>query len=137
MTLVSQLHLMRLAGPDRNRYEPIGKDEWRSAIESTSGVRIVQGGERAPNLKTGTSASLWRQLPCDAEVAVIGAESDDPAWVPLFSWQDSGSAIINRVCDPTDPTDPRTIALFALATTLGACVADDKGEVLDAPVEVP
>jgi hypothetical protein len=132
MTLVSQLHLMRLGGPDRNRYEPISKAEWRAAVEATSGVRITQGGERAPNLKTGTVASLWRQLPCDAEVALLGA-GGDPTWVPLFSWQDSGSAIINRVFDPTDSSDPITVALFTLAEALDASIADDAGEVLTPP----
>ena len=130
--MVSQLHLMRLGGPENNRYEPISKDEWRAAVEATDGVRLVQGGALAPNLKTGTSTALWKQIPCDAEVAVIGT-GDEPTWLPLFSWQDSGSAIINRVFEPTDPSDPRTVALFALADALGACVADDKGQLLKAP----
>ena len=132
MSMVSQLHLMRLGGPDNNRYEPISKDEWRAAVEATDGVRLVQGGARAPNLKTGTSAALWKQIPCDAEVAVIGT-GDAPTWVPMFSWQDSGSAIINRVFDPADTGDPRTVALFALADALSARIADDRGQVLDAP----
>ncbi len=130
MALVSQLHLMRLGGPDRDRYESISKDEWRAAVEATPGVRLAGSGERAPNLKTGTAAPLWKQIPCDAEVAVIST-GEEPTWTPVFSWQDSGSLIINRVFDPTDPDDPRTAALFALAETLQACVTDDKGQVLD------
>ena len=132
MPLVSQLHLMRLGGPDRKRYEPIAKDEWIAAVEATQGVRLMQGGERAPNLKTGTAAPLWKQLPCDAEVAVIGA-GDTPTWVPVFSWQDSGSLVINRVFDPADRSDPRTQALFALAEALEACVADERGQLIQAP----
>lgn len=132
MSLVPQLHLMRLGGPENNRYEAIAKDEWRHAVEQTKGVRLVRGGALAPNLKTGTATNLYKQIPCDAEVAVIGS-GDEPTWIPLFSWQDSGSAIINLVFDPTDPDDPRTVALFALADALGAKVADDKGTLLVAP----
>ena len=132
MSMVSQLHLMRLGGPQNNRYEPISKEEWRSAVEATEGIRIAQGGAVAPNLKTGTATALWKQIPCDAEIAVIGT-GDEPTWIPLFSWQDSGSAIINRVFDPSDPKDPRTRALFALASALSACVTDERGEVLQAP----
>jgi hypothetical protein len=129
MALVSQLHLMRLVD---SRYEPIDKGAWREAIEATPGVRLVQGGEMAPNLRTGGSASLWQQIPCDAEVAVL-ATGDEPTWLPLFSWQDSGSAIVNRVFDPTDGEDPRTQALFAVAEALGASVTDDTGQVLTLP----
>ena len=132
MAMVSQLHLMRLGGPDNNRYEPISKDEWRAAVEATDGVRLVQGGARAPNLKTGTATALWKQIPCDAEVAVIGT-GEGPTWIPLFSWQDSGSAIINRVFDTSDPEDPRTAALFALAQALHASVADESGALLTPP----
>jgi len=131
MDLVGQLFVMRL-GPERNRYEPIAKDAWCAAIEATDGVRLVSGGERAPNLRTGGATSLWKQIPCDAEVAVIGTDGE-PTWIPLFSWQDSGSALINRVFDPTDPEDPRTQALFAVAKALDACVTDDQGQVLDPP----
>ena len=129
MSLVSQLHLMRLVD---QRYVPIDKGEWRAAIEATQGVRLVDGGELAPNLKTGGSTSLWKQIPADAEVAVIGT-GDAPTWIPLFSWQDSGSAIINRVFDPTDAEDPRTQALFAVAKALGASVTDESGAILSAP----
>jgi len=132
VSMVSQLHLMRLGGPQKNRFEPISKEEWRSAVDATDGIRLAQGGAVAPNLKTGTASALWKQIPCDAEVAVIGG-GDEPTWIPLFSWQDSGSAIINRVFDPSDPEDPRTAALFALAEALDASVADDKGQLLQAP----
>jgi len=132
MDLVTQLFLMRLEGPNRDRYEPIDKDAWRDAVEATSGVRITEGDERAPNLKTGGTTNLWKQIPCDAEVAVIGT-GDAPTWIPLFSWQDSGSVVINRVFDPTDAQDPRTIALFAVAEAVGACVTDERGQVLDPP----
>lgn len=132
MDLVSQLYLMRLGGPNGDRYEPIEQDAWRAAVQATPGIRIVDGGVRAPNLKTGEAAALWRQIPCDVEVAVIGT-GDEPSWIPVFSWQDSGSATINRVFDPTDPGDPRTQALFALAEALSALVTDDRGQVLKPP----
>ena len=132
MDLVSQLFLMCLGGPNQDRYEPIDKDTWRAAIEATPGLRIVDGGERAPNLKTGGTASLWMQLSCDAEIAVIGP-GDEPTWVPLFSWQDSGSVVINRVFDPSDADDPRTVALFAVAEAVSARVTDEKGQVLAPP----
>lgn len=132
MDLVSQLFVIRLGGPTRSQYEPIDKDAWRAAIEATDGVRIVSGGRLAPNLRTGEAKALWKQIPCDAEVAVIGA-GDEPTWIPLFSWQESGSAIVNRVFDPTDGADPRTRALFAVARALDACVTDGQGKVLDPP----
>ena len=132
MELVAQLFLMRLGGPNRDRYEPIDKDAWRAAIEATPGVRIAEGTERAPNLKTGGATGLWKQIPCDAEIAVIGG-GDAPTWVPLFSWQDSGSVVINRVFDPEDGADPRTVALFAVAEAIGAFVTDERGQVLDPP----
>ena len=134
MSLIPQLHLIRLGGPDNTRYEPISREEWRQAIEDTQGVRLVQGGALAPNLKTGTATNLWKQIPCDAEVAVIGT-GGTPTWIPLFSWQDSGSAVINQVFDPSDPEDPRTAALFAVAQAVGARVADDKGALLEPPLE--
>ncbi len=132
MELIGQLHLLRLGDPEAQRFEPITEAEWCHALDTTAGVRQITSGDLAPNLRTGGAVQLWKQGTRDAEVAVIGP-GDEPTWIPVFSWQASGSVVINRVFDSSDATDPRTQALFTLAATLSASVVDDRGETLSPP----
>ena len=129
MTRAPQVHILRLVGPDGDRFEPIAEDAWLAALAATDGVRPSPTGLAVPNPITGRPEPLWQARHRDGDVD-MGPEG---GWTPVLAWKPSGSISMTLDFDLTDASDPRTWALFELAARLGAAVVGDAGEPLQPP----
>ncbi len=111
-----ELHLEREASPQG----PLTRAEWESAVSSTAGVRLIEGGSTVP-LPDGRRVPVPAK-PGDAEVWL------DDAWTATFWWHD-GRVTFNAVPGIEDPDHPTHRIAAELARKLGATLSGDDGEV--------
>lgn len=111
---------------DRSDEIPIALSEWQAAVASTDGVRIFKAAANAGiNPKTGEVLSIRAG---DGDVEVYFPDSGE--WVAVFRWY-GASAVFSPRGDVIDPTHPTWKAAVLLATTLGARIRGDDGEIYD------
>jgi len=113
------LHIERHGG------QPIAFTEWRTAVDSTDGVRLFAAAAHTiTNPKTGEVISMGAR-DGDAEVLFPGGE-----WHSVFRWRGEAAAFTARF-DPTETSHPVWRAAVGLATRLGAVIRGDEGELYD------
>jgi hypothetical protein len=104
---------------------PIALSDWRAAVEATEGVRLFAAAAHTiTNPKTGEVISIGAREG-DTEVLFPDCE-----WVSVFRWRGE-SAVFAARFDPTETSHPAWRAAVALATSLGAVIRGDEGEVYD------
>ncbi|MCA9046056.1 MAG: hypothetical protein KDA69_17135 [Planctomycetaceae bacterium] len=112
------LHIERVEEP------PIELAEWRSAVNSTTGVRLV--GERVHRLAGAEGAAIE----IDARVGdaeVLFSEGD---WGSVFCWRGGSASFDGRYHSPDAPSAVWNIAT-QLAKRLNAVIRGDEGEKYD------
>lgn len=108
-------------------------EEWIEAVKKQEGVKLIEGGSKITNPKTGEVISIPGR---PGDVAVLfhskgffgfGSESE---WHPCISFF-GGRASFKAPIDMQSPNDPLRAAVSELAKTLGAKVVGDEGEVFE------
>lgn len=111
---------------ERSETNPIALSEWREAIEATEGVRLCAQADRVVvNPRTGETLRV-RGNDGDAEAF----DPDSGEWEPVFKWRGE-SATFSLRFDTSETQHPIWKAAVSLATSLGAVICGDEGEVYD------
>jgi len=100
-------------------------DEWKEAVASSEGVRLLSQDHSITNSETGEIISLPRRHG-DAEVFF----PDQQVWRSAFRWA-NGRASFRANFSPGDLSNPIWRAAVGLASSLNAIVRGDEGEIYD------
>jgi hypothetical protein len=108
------------------RVSPIALSEWRAAVETTEGVRVLAAtANTITNPRTGQVISMGAR---DGDTEVLFPDTSE--WRSVFRWCGKSAAFAARF-DPTDTSHPIWQAAVALASQLGAVIRGDEGEIYD------
>lgn len=128
-------------GPEPDFAVPITEDEWKTAVSTTDGVRIVDHPERtSEQLPSWADPELYNQPNLDAEIFL----PDKREWQALIHWR-GDDAIFNANAlrmktaflglfgngNSVDTTDQVWKVVSGLAEKLGAVIEGDDGERYD------
>ena len=111
---------------ERTDQKPIALSEWRAAVGSTKGVRLLSAAAHTvTNPKPGEVISMGAS-DGDAEVLF----SNESEWRFVFRWN-GVSALFAARFNTADTSHPVWQAAVALASRLNAVIRGDGGETYD------